>query len=54
MVCDKMIIEKHKGIVPDNFLDLESFPSVGHKTASVVISQGLACLPFQLTHIFID
>jgi endonuclease-3 len=48
----KMIIEKHKGIVPDNFLDLESFPSVGHKTASVVISQAFGVPAFPVdTHI---
>jgi endonuclease-3 len=48
----KMIIEKHKGIVPDNFLDLESFPSVGHKTASVVMSQAFGVPAFPVdTHI---
>jgi endonuclease-3 len=47
-----MIIEKHKGIVPDNFLDLESFPSVGHKTASVVMSQAFGVPAFPVdTHI---
>ncbi len=35
----KMIVEKHNGEVPQNFKDLEAFPSVGHKTASVVMSQ---------------
>lgn len=48
----KMIIEKHKGIVPDNFIDLESFPSVGHKTASVVMSQAFGVPAFPVdTHI---
>jgi len=48
----KMIIEKHKGIVPDNFVDLESFPSVGHKTASVVMSQAFGVPAFPVdTHI---
>ena len=32
----KIIIEKHNGIVPKNFEDLEALPAVGHKTASVV------------------
>ena len=43
----KMIIEKHNGKVPSNFDDLEAFPAVGHKTASVVMSQafGLPAFP---------
>lgn len=48
----KMIIEKHKGKVPDNFKDLEAFPSVGHKTASVVMSQAFGVPAFPVdTHI---
>ncbi len=35
----KILIEKHGGKVPDNFADLEELPGVGHKTASVVMSQ---------------
>lgn len=35
----KILIEKHGGKVPDNFTDLEELPGVGHKTASVVMSQ---------------
>lgn len=48
----KMIIEKHEGKVPNTFEDLEAFPSVGHKTASVVMSQafGLPAFPVD-THI---
>ena len=48
----KMIIEKHNGKVPRNFDDLETFPAVGHKTASVVMSQafGLPAFPVD-THI---
>ena len=48
----KMIIEKHNGKVPSNFDDLEAFPAVGHKTASVVMSQafGLPAFPVD-THI---
>ena len=35
----KMIIEKYNNKVPNTFEDLESLPGVGHKTASVVMSQ---------------
>ena len=35
----KLLIEKHNGMVPDSFEKLESLPGVGHKTASVVMSQ---------------
>ena len=34
----KIIIEKHNGLVPKTFEDLEELPGVGHKTASVVMS----------------
>lgn len=34
-----ILLEKFNGKVPDNFADLESLPGVGHKTASVVMSQ---------------
>lgn len=48
----KMIIEKHNGKVPDNFEDLEAFPSVGHKTAGVVMSQAFGVPAFPVdTHI---
>jgi len=48
----KMIIEKHNGKVPDNFKDLEAFPGVGHKTASVVMSQAFNVPAFPVdTHI---
>ena len=48
----KMIIEKHKGKVPQNFEDLEAFPAVGHKTASVVMSQAFGVPAFPVdTHI---
>ena len=47
-----MILEKHDGIVPDNFEDLEAFPAVGHKTASVVMSQAFGYPAFPVdTHI---
>ena len=48
----KMIIEKHNGKVPSNFVDLEAFPAVGHKTASVVMSQAFGFPAFPVdTHI---
>ena len=48
----KMIIEKHDGKVPNNFKDLEEFPAVGHKTASVVMSQAFGVPAFPVdTHI---
>ena len=48
----KILIEKHAGKVPDTFEDLEALPSVGHKTASVVMSQGFGKLAFPVdTHI---
>ena len=48
----KFIIEKHNGIVPSNFADLEELPSVGHKTASVVMSQAFGFPAFPVdTHI---
>ena len=47
-----MIIEKHQGLVPSNFEDLERLPGVGHKTASVVMSQGFGYPAFPVdTHI---
>ncbi len=48
----KMIIELHNGVVPANFEALESFPAVGHKTASVVMSQAFNVPAFPVdTHI---
>ena len=35
----KILLEKYNGIVPNTFEELESLPGVGHKTASVVMSQ---------------
>lgn len=49
----KMLIEKHKSKVPANFSALENLPGVGHKTASVVMSQAFGKLAFPVdTHIF--
>ncbi len=48
----KMIVEQHNGKVPDNFKDLEAMPGVGHKTASVVMSQAFGQPAFPVdTHI---
>jgi endonuclease-3 len=48
----EMLIEKHNGIVPASFEALESFPAVGHKTASVVMSQAFNIPAFPVdTHI---
>ena len=48
----KMIIDKHNSKVPNNFKDLEAFPGVGHKTASVVMSQAFGFPAFPVdTHI---
>ena len=51
-LLSKQLIEKHNGEVPDNFEDLEKLPGVGHKTASVVMSQGFGYSAFPIdTHI---
>ena len=48
----KMLINKHNGEVPQSFEALESFPAVGHKTASVVMSQAFGVPAFPVdTHI---
>ena len=48
----KILIEKHNGKVPNNFNDLENLPSIGHKTASVVMSQAFGVPAFPLIHIY--
>ena len=51
-LLSKQLIENHGGKVPDNFADLEKLPGVGHKTASVVMSQGFGYPAFPVdTHI---
>ena len=35
----KILVEKYHGKVPDTFHELEELPGVGHKTASVIMSQ---------------
>ncbi len=48
----KILVKKFNGIVPKNFEELEKLPGVGHKTASVVMSQGFGFPAFPVdTHI---
>jgi len=48
----KIIVEKHGGRVPRTFDELEELPGVGHKTASVVMSQAFGVPAFPVdTHI---
>ena len=48
----RIIIEKHGGAVPRTFGELEELPGVGHKTASVVMSQAFKFPAFPVdTHI---
>lgn len=47
-----LLIERHEGAVPRNLKDLEALPGVGHKTASVVMSQAFGVPAFPVdTHI---
>jgi len=51
-LLSKQLLEKHGGKVPKNFEDLENLQGVGHKTASVVMSQGFGYPAFPVdTHI---
>lgn len=48
----QILIEKHGGEVPQSFEHLEALPAVGHKTASVVMSQAFGVPAFPVdTHI---
>ena len=48
----KILVDKFNGIVPNDIKELEKLPGVGHKTASVVISQGFGIPAFPVdTHI---
>lgn len=48
----ELLIEKYDGKVPQDFTALESLPAVGHKTASVVMSQAFGVPAFPVdTHI---
>ena len=47
-----ILVKNFMGEVPNNFKDLEKLPGVGHKTASVVMSQGFGIPAFAVdTHI---
>lgn len=47
-----ILLDKHEGQVPQSFEDLEALPAVGHKTASVVMSQAFGFPAFPVdTHI---
>ena len=51
-LMSKQLLEKHQGKVPKTFEELEKLPGVGHKTASVVMSQGFGLPAFAVdTHI---
>ncbi|MCT3761037.1 endonuclease III [Elizabethkingia anophelis] len=48
----ELLVERHQGVVPESFEDLENLPGVGHKTASVVMSQAFGHPAFPVdTHI---
>ncbi len=48
----KLLLERHDGVVPQSFVDLEDLPGVGHKTASVVMAQAFGVPAFPVdTHI---
>ncbi|MDR6514998.1 endonuclease III [Chryseobacterium camelliae] len=48
----ELLIEKHNGQVPATYEELEALPGVGHKTASVVMSQAFGFPAFPVdTHI---
>ena len=51
-LMSKQLLEKHGGKVPKTFEELEKLAGVGHKTASVVMSQGFGIPAFAVdTHI---
>ena len=51
-LTSKKILKDHNGKVPKSFQALEELPGVGHKTASVVMSQGFGFPAFAVdTHI---
>ena len=51
-MMSKQLLEKYGGRVPKSFEELEKLPGVGHKTASVVMSQGFGIPAFAVdTHI---
>ena len=51
-LMSRQLLDKHNGKVPKTFEELEKLPGVGHKTASVVMSQGFGIPAFAVdTHI---
>ena len=51
-LMSKLLMKNHGGKVPCSFEELEKLPGVGHKTASVVMSQGFGISAFPVdTHI---
>ena len=51
-LMSKQVLEEHNGRIPKTFEELEKLPGVGHKTASVVMSQGFGYPAFAVdTHI---
>ena len=48
----ELLVERHNGVIPQTYEELEALPGVGHKTASVVMSQGFGHPAFPVdTHI---
>ncbi len=48
----KILVDEHRGVVPQSFEELEKLPGVGHKTASVVMAQAFGVPAFPIdTHI---
>lgn len=48
----ELLLERHHGVVPQTYEELEALPGIGHKTASVVMSQGFGFPAFPVdTHI---
>lgn len=48
----ELLVERHNGIVPQTFEELENLPGVGHKTAGVVMAQAFGVPAFPIdTHI---
>ncbi len=51
-LLSNILVEKFQGNVPESFKELEKLPGVGHKTASVIMSQGFGHPAFPVdTHI---
>jgi len=48
----RLVIERHDGVLPQTFEELEALPGIGHKTASVVMAQAFGVPAFPVdTHI---